>query len=119
MSEWEELEKLSKDELIIELVKARRDMRNICCVLDELSRTAATHFMYDKGEQPSESWLEKIVSYAAAASGSDELDSSDLEHYGVDADTAERFCYGCVMSSDVEDPHQFQSSGRSQRYLPS
>lgn len=29
-SEWEELEGLTKEELIIELVKARRAMRNMC-----------------------------------------------------------------------------------------
>lgn len=50
VSEWEELEKLSKDELIIELVKARRSMRNMCIVLDELSKTGASDFMYDEGE---------------------------------------------------------------------
>ena len=82
-SEWEELERLSKDELIIELVKARRAMRNICLVLKELS------------EEPSDAWFEKIVEYARSnlAEG-DYLDSSDLEMYGVDGKTASRFCYG-------------------------
>ena len=94
-SEWEELEKLSKDELIIELVKARRAMRNICLVLKELSEDGASHFMYDTGEKPSDAWFEKIVEYARSnlAEG-DYLDSSDLEMYGVDGKTASRFCYG-------------------------
>ena len=48
-SEWEELEKLSKEELIIELVKARRDLRNIRSVLADLSETGASEFMYDDG----------------------------------------------------------------------
>ncbi len=93
-SEWEELEKLSKDELIIELVKSRRAMRNMCCVLNELSGTGASSFMYDKGQKPSDAWLEKIAAYAESRLGKDEtLDSSDLEIYGIDSDTANRYCY--------------------------
>lgn len=95
VSEWEELEKLSKDELIIELVKARRSMRNMCIVLDELSKTGASDFMYDEGEKPSSAWLEKIVTYADAKLDSDsELDNADLETYGVDHETATEYCYG-------------------------
>lgn len=94
-SEWEELEKLSKDELIIELVKSRRALRNMCSVLKELSDTGASAFMYDKGQKPTGEWLEKIAAYAESKLGSDEtLDGSDLEIYGIDGDTANRYCYG-------------------------
>ncbi len=94
-SEWEELENLSKDELIIELVKARRAMRNMCIVLDEISKTGASDFMYDAGEKPSSAWLEKIAAYAVSELDSDsDLDNADLEAYGVDHDTAIDYCYG-------------------------
>ena len=36
-SEWEELEKLSKDELIIELVRSRWQMRNLQKVILDVS----------------------------------------------------------------------------------
>ena len=94
-SEWEELEKLSKDELIIELVKSRRAMRNICKLLEEVSGDGASHFMYDCGDTPSEAWLSRIVTYARMnLEPGEELDGSDLERYGVDSETADRFCYG-------------------------
>ena len=94
-SEWEDLEKLSKDELIIELVKARHTIRNMCSILEEISDTAGSHFLYDEGDEPSEEWMEKIVTYAKMKIGPiEELDSSELEHYGVNGDLADEYCYG-------------------------
>ncbi len=94
-SEWEELEKLSKDDLIIELVKTRRAMRNMCSVLQEISGDGASHFLYDTGEKPSDEWLSKIVAHAVShLKPGDELDGSDLERYGVDSETADEYCYG-------------------------
>lgn len=94
-SEWEKLEELTKDELIIELVKARRAMRNMCSLLHEISDDGASHYLYDAGEKPSDEWLSKIVNYAKSElEPGDELDGSDLERYGVDGRTAERCCYG-------------------------
>ncbi len=94
-SEWEELEKLSKEELIIELVKARRAMRNMCSLLHEISEDGASHFLYDKGEKPTDEWLERIAVYATSKlDDGDRLDGSDLERYGVDTKTADRYCYG-------------------------
>lgn len=91
-SEWEELEKLSKEELIIELVKARRDMRNIRSVLGELSETGASSFMYDEGSKPSKDWLDRIVEYVDSRLNSDEtLCAADLEMYGIDEETADRY----------------------------
>ncbi len=91
-SEWEELEKLSKDELIIELVKARRAMRNICLVLKELSEDGASDFMYDSGDKPTESWLGKIADSAKSGLEADEyLTSADLQMYGVDEQTADDY----------------------------
>ena len=91
-SEWEELEKLSKEELIIELVKARRDMRNIRSVLGEISETGASSFMYDEGSKPSKDWLDRIVEYVDSRLNSDEtLCAADLEMYGIDEETADRY----------------------------
>ena len=79
-SEWEELEKLSKEELIIELVKARRDMRNICNVLADLSNTGASDFMYDEGSKPSDEWLQRIVECVESGLNADEvLCAADIE----------------------------------------
>ena len=90
--ELEELEKLSKEELIIELVKARRDMRNIRSVLGELSETGASSFMYDEGSKPSKDWLDRIVEYVDSRLNSDEtLCAADLEMYGIDEETADRY----------------------------
>ena len=94
-SEWEELEKLSKDELIIELVKSRRAMRNVCRMLQVISEDGAAHFFYDVGEKPSKEWLDKIAAYAKVrCDPGDGLDRSDLEIYGIDGETAETYCYG-------------------------
>ncbi len=91
-SEWEELERLSKDELIIELVKARRAMRNICLVLKELSEDGASSFMYDAGDKPTEFWLGKIADSAKSGLEADEyLTSADLQMFGVDEQTADDY----------------------------
>lgn len=91
-SEWEELERLSKEELIIELVKARRDMRNIRSVLADLSETGASDFMYDDGSKPSEEWLHRIAEHAESRLDADEiLCAADLEMYGIDEETADRY----------------------------
>ena len=91
-SEWEELEKLSKEELIIELVKARRDLRNIRSVLADLSETGASEFMYDEGSKPSEEWMLRIAELARSRLDPDEaLCAADLEMYGIDEETADRY----------------------------
>ncbi len=91
-SEWEELEKLSKEELIIELVKAKRDMRNICSVLADLSNTGASDFMYDEGSKPSDEWLQRIVEHVESRLNADEaLCAADIEMYGIDEETADSY----------------------------
>lgn len=101
-SEWEELEKLSKEELIIELVKARRDLRNIRSVLADLSETGASEFMYDDGSKPSEEWLLRIVELAKSRLDIDEdLCAADLEMYGIDEETADRFIESSRSKGDL------------------
>lgn len=101
-SEWEELEKLSKEELIIELVKARRDMRNIRNVLADLSETGASEFMFDEGSEPSEEWLHRIAKLAASRLDPDEaLCAADLEMYGIDEKTADRYIESMRSKGDL------------------
>ena len=91
-SEWEELEKLTKEELVIELVKARRHLRNICGVLSDLSETGASEFMYDEGSKPSEEWLTNIAELVRSRMGPGEvLCAADLEMYGIDEETADLY----------------------------
>lgn len=91
-SEWDQLMELSKEELVIELVKARRDMRNLRNVLSELSETGGSSFMYDVGSDPSEEWLDTIAAYAEARlEPGDRLCEADLEMYGVSEDVANRY----------------------------
>lgn len=101
-SEWEELERLSKEELIIELVKARRDMRNIRNVLADLSETGASEFMFDEGFEPSEEWLHRIAKLAASRLDPDEvLCAADLEMYGIDEKTADRYIESMRSKGDL------------------
>lgn len=91
-SEWGQLMELSKEELVIELVKARRDMRNLRNVLSELSETGGSSFMYDVGSDPSEEWMDRIAAYAEARlEPGDRLCEADLEMYGISEDAADRF----------------------------
>lgn len=101
-SEWEELEKLSKEELIIELVKAKRDLRNIRSVLADLSETGASEFMYDEGSKPSEEWLLRIAELARSRLDPDEiLCAADLEMYGIDEETADRYIESIRSKGDL------------------
>lgn len=76
-SEWEELEKLSKDELIIELVKerhARREMnRSLRMMIDwdykiegERSCEVEPDESIDSGSNTTDEWAKKILRYAKA-----------------------------------------------------
>ncbi len=100
--EWKELESLSKDELIIELVKARWEMRNLMSVLGRLSETGSEGFLCASGSKPSEEWLGKIESKARKDAGSDEdFYSCTLQEYGVDEKTADE-CYDSLMEQRDE-----------------
>lgn len=91
-SEWEALMELSKEELVIELVRARRSMRNLRSILAEMAEDGGAHFLYDRGEVPPADWLQAIAAHAAAGlEPGEELSESDLERYGVDGDAAEAY----------------------------
>ena len=61
-SEWEELEKLTKDELIIELVRQRWLYRSLKQLLKNLSEEEGWYADIG-GQIPSEEWQRKIAEY--------------------------------------------------------
>ena len=82
---WSELEKLSKDELIIELVKAKWEMRNLQKVILELSQSLGSFYLYEPGIEPSEEWQKKIAEYVFV-----DDDYHTLKDWGVDEKTADK-----------------------------
>lgn len=81
-SEWEQLERLSKDELIIELVRSRWQMRNLQKVILDVSEKLGSDCLYEPGQKPSDEWARKIADYAFNHG------SLDLQDWGVDDDTS-------------------------------
>ena len=93
-SEWEKLEKLSKDELIIELVKERTARRNVDRALRSITdveypvdrRFSVYGEDYDSNyEIASDDWAYRIACYAFKHSNGD-FSPYDLEDYGLDSD---------------------------------
>ena len=84
VSEWEKLEALSKDELIIELVRSRWQMRNLQKVILDVSEKLGSDCLYEPGQKPSDEWARKIADYAFAQG------SLDLQDWGVDDDTSDK-----------------------------
>lgn len=98
-SEWEELEKLSKDELIIELVKERqirrKSNRAIRMVVDlNYPEDRRLPVYDDEGvdeEKTTDAWARRIILYAwinAEDKGYFDVDACDL--YGLDSDQFDR-----------------------------
>lgn len=99
VSEWEELEKLTKDELIIELVKSRWQFRNLQRVLSDLASNGGSYCQYEPGQRPSDAWARKIADYVFRSG------PADLEDWGVDESTAnflfdERFDFDDAFKED-------------------
>ena len=99
-SEWEELEKLSKDELIIELVHwktlysmLRSEQDEGCrypdlevpCVIDDEG-------FWEPGQVTSDEWAEKIAAYAAAHATGEDFYPSDLIYFGLTDIQAFKIC---------------------------
>ncbi len=98
-SEWEELEKLSKEELIIELVKERtahrefdRALRGLIEVDYPADRKLPV-FVDDEDEslkQTTDDWAYRVAKYAyERAKDKDDFSHYDLDAYGLDEDQAE------------------------------
>lgn len=91
VSEWEDLEKLSKDEVIIELMYWKtlysilRNDQDDSCSMPELERSdAGTGFEdFDPGEITTDSWAEKIALFAIARAKGPEFWPCDLMDYGL------------------------------------
>lgn len=98
-SEWEELEKLTKEELIIELVKERTAHRELCRnmrMLIESDYPADDERYFIEGESDDEwpghrttdEWARRIILYAKAHSDDPEFGYTDAIDYGLLDDQA-------------------------------
>ncbi len=99
-SEWEELEKLSKEELIIELVRMRnlygmlredRDKDNPLIPYMERKHTGEGENYVD-GEETTDEWAERIALYGAMHPKDDVFSYCDLMDYGLTDDQAYSVC---------------------------
>lgn len=94
-SEWEELEALTKDELIIELVKertARRLINRSLRWMIDLDHPidGEPSFEGPIGAKPPREWVLKIIGHAGP-----DVDAADMENlYGVDCEYAESLLKG-------------------------
>ena len=99
-SEWEELEKLSKDELIIELVHWKtlysilRGMQDESCHLPKLERkdAAVEEGDFNPGEYTTDEWAEKIALYGVKHLDDNSFASCDLMDYGLTDDQSYDVC---------------------------
>ena len=94
MSEWDDLEKLTKEELIVELVKERTARRNVDRVLRSAvdveypvdRRFSAYGDEFDSNyETASEDWTYRIALRAFECSDGD-FSPFDLEEYGLNSE---------------------------------
>ncbi len=91
ISEWEKLETLSKDYIIIELMHWKtlysilRNDQDDSCSMPEIERAdSGSEFEdFNPGEVTSDSWAEKIALYAIARSEGPEFWPCDLRGYGL------------------------------------
>ena len=99
-SEWEELEKLSKEELIIELVRMRnlygmlredRDKDNPLIPYMERKHTGEGENYVD-GEETTDEWAERIALYGAMHPKDSVFSYCDLMDYGLTDDQAYSVC---------------------------
>ena len=98
-SEWEQLEKLSKDDLIIELMKERTAHlelnRALRSLIDLDYPSDKTLPVYSDDDDPdygctSKDWISKIAEYAYRNSADkDSFSYSDLRSYGLSDDMAD------------------------------
>lgn len=103
VSEWEELESLSKDELIIELVALRWKFRNLSKVIAELSQTMGSDCLFAEGQIPSDEWLKKISDYAYSKG------DNHLDDYGVCSDLSDRYYSERIMDTDLDRSDELRS----------
>ena len=99
-SEWEELEKLSKGELIIELVhwknmygilRVEQDSDCPWPYAEPMSRICEDGWL-KAGHPTTDRWAEAIAKHAMAHSEDGDFDPVDLMDYGTDEDQAIEVC---------------------------
>ena len=111
VSEWEKLENLSKDELIIELVRARTLLRlETDDEPDDYINNPAG------GEKTTDNWARKIVLYAYNHHGvPDDFDYPDVYDYGLHGAQAEEVFENLIAEGSVirstADPRSTDFSG--------
>ena len=96
ISEWEQLESLSKEELIMELVR----MRNLYGILREDIGESTLPYMVRKrsgngavdGEPTTPDWAERIALYAAMHPKDGAFYPCDLMDYGMTGDQSYEVC---------------------------
>ena len=88
-TKWELFEELTRDDLIIELVKSRYQYECLRESIRSYLENGREFTVPDIGEVPTKEWLDKIIKYASEH-GSEEFSMMDLIEYGVDYDTADR-----------------------------
>lgn len=98
-SEWEDLETLSKEELIIELVRMRHlygtlreDMPDTCPLPFESSKRSEVNGESVEGEPTTDEWAERIAMYGAMHPKDVAFYSCDLMDYGLTEDQADEVC---------------------------
>ena len=98
-SEWEELERLSKEELIIELVRMRHlygtlreDMPDTCPLPFESSKRTDENDESVEGEPTTDEWAERIALYGTIHPKDVAFYSCDLMDYGLTEDQATEVC---------------------------
>ncbi len=98
-SEWEKLEKLSKEDLIIEFVRMRHlygtlreDLPDTCPLPFESSKRTVANGESVEGEPTTDEWAEKIALYGAMHPKDVAFYSCDLMDYGLTEDQADEVC---------------------------
>ncbi len=126
VSEWEELEKMSKEDLIIELVKERTAHRELCRglrMIIEHDHPADDENYYIEGDgkddwpghRTTDEWARRIVLYAKSRSDDPEFGYTDVMDYGLLGDQAydmfEELVDEGILDWDSGDPRSSRFSG--------
>lgn len=83
-TKWEKYDRLSKDELVIRLVKAEAEHKIFIGTVISLAKDGTEWHMPNVGERPPKEWLKKIVAFAKEHPESKNgYWSMELVNYGV------------------------------------
>lgn len=125
-SEWEELEKLTKEELIIELVRERSIRREINHTLRSIVDLdypvdGEPPLIYEsadcirEGAPTTDEWARRIALYAKEHHKDIEFAYTDISKYGLDMDQADRIFDSLaeegILDWDSSDPRSSRFSG--------